>query len=115
MEVDILAGADSVNADESVPVVRSADHHRIDILVGQQFVVVCVAGHSVVGRTCLFCVEVVDELLAVFYAVRIQIAHRHDFCAVIRQQHRHIVTARDAPCADAADVDALAGRILPEH
>jgi hypothetical protein len=70
---------------------------------------------TIVGLAGLLRVVIVDEFLAVLNAMRIQVADRHDLCAVVGQQARHIVTARNAPGADAAYVDALARRKLPEH
>src|SRR5581483_5189753 len=44
LQVHVFAGAHRVNADERVPVVRRADHDSVDIFVGQQLVIVGIAG-----------------------------------------------------------------------
>ena len=73
-----------------------AHHYRIDVLVGEQFVIVRVAGDAVVGLTRLLGVEIVHEFLAVFDAMGIQIADRNDAGTVVLQNAGHVVRARNA-------------------
>ena len=49
LQVDVLARAHRVNANQRMPVIRRADDHRIDVLVRQKFVIVRVPRHAVVG------------------------------------------------------------------
>ena len=58
--------------------VGRADYYRVDILVGQQLVIVRVACDAVVGLARLLRVVVVDKFLAVLDAMRIQVADRDD-------------------------------------
>ena len=55
LQVDVLAGADGVDGDERVPVVGGADDDGVDVLVGEELVIVGVAGDAVVGLAGLLC------------------------------------------------------------
>jgi hypothetical protein len=54
-----------MNGGDGVPVVRRADHDSVDVLVGEEVVVVGVCGHSVVGLAGLLAVLLLDEPLAI--------------------------------------------------
>jgi hypothetical protein len=62
LQVNILACANGVNADERVPVIGGADDDRVNVFAGEQLVIICVARDAVVGRARFLRVEVVDEL-----------------------------------------------------
>src|SRR5262249_60985726 len=92
------------------PGTRRADGDARDAPAGQQIGVLRVAGDAAVRPVALLRVEVVDELPAVFDALRVEIADRHDAGDVVAQDVRQVVPARNAADADCADVDPVAGR-----
>jgi hypothetical protein len=98
-----------------MPVIRRADDDRVDVLVGEQLAIVRVAGDAVVRLPGFPGVKVVDVLLAVLHAVRVEVAHGHDPRGVELADVREVVPARDAPDADGADVDPVARRGRPEN
>ena len=100
LQVHVLAGPHRIHADLRVPVVRRAHHHGVDIRFRQQIVIVRIPYNTVIGFPRLVRVEVVHQLLAVFHAMRVQVADGNDLRPVVRQKESHIVTARDTPCAD---------------
>ncbi len=114
LQVDVFAGAHGVDADERVPVIGRADDDGVDVFVGEQLVVIAVAGNAVVGLAGFLCVEIVDELFAVFDTMSIEVADGHDAGAVELHDAGHVVHAGDAADADGADIDAFAGRELAE-
>ena len=58
LAVDILAVAEGLHANESVPVVRSSNHYRIDIVAGAQFAVIKI------GLAVLVAIFLVDGFLS---------------------------------------------------
>jgi hypothetical protein len=111
----VLAGADCIDGDVRVPVVRRADKYGVDVFVGEQIVVVGVASDAVV-RLAEFCgVGFIDELFAIFHTIRVEIANSNDACVIDGKDIGHVVAARDAAAPNGSNVDLFAGRILAEQ
>ena len=68
-----------------------------------------VAGYSVVVLAGLLGIVAVDQRLALFHALGVEIAYRHDARLVVLPNSRQIVDAGDAAHSDRSDVDAVAG------
>ena len=114
LQVDVFAGANGIDGDERVPVVGRADEDGVDVFVCKQVVIVGVACDAIVGLAELGGVGFVDELFAIFDTIGVEVANGDDAGIVYGEDVGHVMDARDAPHADGADVDLLAGRVLAE-
>ena len=114
LQVDVFLRAHCVDGEDGVLMVGRADDDGVDVFVGEEFAIVVVAGDAVVGLAGLFGVVAVDEGLAQFNAVRVEIADRDDVGLIVLPDARQVVAARDAADADGAYVDAIARRGLSE-
>ena len=110
LQVDVLARLDGRDRRQRVPVVRRADHDRVDVLAREQVAVVAVRLHAVVRLAGLLRVVAVHEQLRVLGAPAVEVAHGDDPRLLVLPDARQVVRARDAAGADRADVDAVARR-----
>src|ERR1700722_11798355 len=76
--------------------------------------IIAVSSDTVIRLAHLLRVIVVDELLAVFHAMRVKIAYRNYPSPVVLQNPRHIVDPRNPSPPDRTPVDPLARRELPK-
>ena len=54
------------------------DYYRIYIFVGQELVIVMVASYTVVVLPCFLCIVFVDQRLACFHAMAVEVADSHN-------------------------------------
>jgi hypothetical protein len=73
-----------------------------------------IASYTVVVLARLFDVVAVDQRLGFFHTVGIEIADGHNARLIELQDPGQIVDARDAADTDSSNIDAVAGRFLPE-
>ncbi len=114
LEVDVLAGLDGGDRGERVPVIRCADEDGVHVLVRQQLPVVGIGRDAIVGPARLLRVVAVHEDPRVLDPPAVEVADGHDPGGVVLPHARHVVRPRDAPGADRAHVDAVAGGGRPE-
>ncbi len=112
----MLSGHGGFHRGLSVPVVGCADDNGIDVLSGQEFFVVAVHLHvHVVFLTRLGGVLFFDPLLAHRQAIFVQIGHGNDAGYFVFHRFGQVMTTGNAPEADLADINLIAGRILAKH
>src|ERR1700730_16534709 len=114
LQVDVFLCADCIDGEYGVLMVGCADDDSVDVFVGEELAIVMIAGDAVVRLAGFLGVVAVDEGLAQFNSVCIEIADCNDVGLIVLPDTGKVVAAGDAAYADGAYVDAVAGRELSE-
>jgi len=91
--VDVFLCTDRIDCEDGVLMVGRADDDGVNVFVGEEFAIVVIARHALVGLAGFLGVEAVDERLAQFNAVRVEIADRHDVGLIVLPDARQVVAA----------------------
>jgi len=110
LAVDVFLGSGRHDARDCVPVVRSGDHHGIDLLKGEQFAEIVERLAAFVGiLALLLAVMILDRLLGAIAALGDHVAYGKDL-NLFAAKERAQVPAPHRADADEPEIDPLARR-----
>ena len=102
LALDVLAGADRHDAHQRVPVVGGGDHHRVDVVAGEDLAEV------VGGGAVLVAVVFVDHALGPAQVAAVDVADGEDPGVLLLQVVAEVAAGAVAADADEADGDLVA-------
>ena len=97
-----------------MPVIWRGNHHRVDVLPGEQFAEVIVLSAAFVAASLHHLrVFLLDERLRLLSPLRVHVAHRSDLRVRIGEEAFQVSVDAVIAGADEAERDAVAGSNLP--